>query len=230
MHYILISYLISTQKLGLYKIGEFALFASMIGSYTEIVILIVFFKNLKPINHIQYKIPWGYYFRTGFTVGIVASLNHMVLLIIHLAGVFTLVPGLIKHGLSNIEAMEAKGVFDRGQPLIQLGTVLGSSFALALIPTITNQRLVEDPATFPGHIEGVSLFSFYLAAGAVIGLVMIVPETNTLLFQNTKGTMSLRILSFAIILSSISITGASVLQWLGYFKRSAVLIIGAFLF
>src|SRR5690625_6662426 len=116
----------------------------------------------------------------------------MVLLIIQFADVFTLVPGLIKHGLSNIEAMEAKGVFDRGQPLIQLGTVLGSSFALALIPTISKQRLVEDPAKFRGYIEGVFLFSFYLAAGAVIGLVMIVPETNTLLFQNTKGTMSLR--------------------------------------
>src|SRR5690625_3779007 len=153
----------------------------------------------------------------------------MVLLIIQFADVFTLVPGLLEYGLSNTEAMEAKGVFDRGQPLIQLGTVLGSSFALALIPALSKRRLEEDPAKFRGYIEGVFLFSFYLAAGAVIGLVMIVPETNTLLFQNTKGTTSLRILSFAIFLSSISITGASVLQGLGYFKRSAGMIVGAFL-
>src|SRR5690625_7172172 len=108
MHYILISYLISTQKLGLYKIGEFALFASMIGSYTEIVILIVFFKNLKPINHIQYKIPWGYYFRTVFTLEIVASLNHMVLLIIQFADVFTHVSDLIILVLSIIYSIYIK--------------------------------------------------------------------------------------------------------------------------
>lgn len=226
---ILIAYLFSVQAIGLYKISEYAVVASIMGASTAIIILLIFFIKLKPINHLQYKVPWGYYFRMIFTLGIVASFNHMVLLIIQFADVFTLVPGLVQHGLSNIEAMEAKGVFDRGQPLIQLGTVLGSSFALALIPAISKQRLAAAPEKFRGYIEGVLLFSFYLAAGAVIGLVMIVPETNTLLFQNTKGTVSLRILSIAIFLSSISITGASVLQGLGYFKRSAGMIVGAFL-
>src|SRR5690625_6988229 len=79
---ILIAYLFSTQTLGLYKIGEFAVFASMFGACTAIVILIVFFKNLKPINHIQYKISWGYYFRTFFTLGIVVLLIHIFFLII----------------------------------------------------------------------------------------------------------------------------------------------------
>src|SRR5690625_5198215 len=150
----------------------------------------------------------------------------MVLLIIQFADVFTLVPGLMKYGLSNIEAMEAKGVFDRGQPLIQFGTVLGSSFALALIPTISKKELQKEPKKLSGYIQGALLFSFYLVAGAVIGLIAIFPETNALLFQNTKGTMTLQILAIAIFLSSISITISSILQGLGYFKRTAGFIVG----
>lgn len=227
---IIAAYLFFIQKIEIYKIGEIAATGSIAGAVTAIFILCIFLIKTKPIAYPpHFQTPWGYYFRIIFTLGVVASLNHMTLLIIQFADVFTLIPGLLKYGLSNMEAMEAKGVFDRGQPLIQLGTVLGSSFAMALIPTISKKRLEENSNELYGYIRGALLFSFYLAAGAVIGLITIFPETNTLLFQNTKGTTTLQILAIAIFLSSISITISSILQGLGYFKRTAGFIVGAFL-
>ncbi len=83
------------------------------------------------------RIPWRYYIQTLLLLGFVAALNHMVLLLFQFGDAFTLIPALQEYGLLPREAMEEKGVLDRGQPLIQLGTVLGSSFALAMIPSIS---------------------------------------------------------------------------------------------
>lgn len=219
-----------------YKIGKAAAMASIIGSITAILILGFYFckkENIslfsfrisvmkrKLVTHEQWQIPWKYYMKILITLGMIAALNHMILLVIQFADAFTLVPGLMEHGFSKVTAMEAKGVFDRGQPLIQLGTVLGSSFALALIPTISREKLGSDPAGFYQYIRTALLFSFYLAVGATVGLIAIFPDANLLLFQDNKGTFDLQILVLSIFLCSMAITASSVLQGLGYVKRTA---------
>lgn len=225
---IIVAYLYMMNQFNVYKIGEAAALASICGAMIAIIILLVFFIKEKPFKLNNYPIPWKYYFKTILSLGIIASLSHMILLIMQFADIFTLVPSLINHGLSTVEAMEAKGIFDRGQPLIQLGTVIGSSFALALIPAISKGKIHEQPKKFHTYIQSGLLVSFYLAAGAVIGLILTFPAVNTLLFQNTEGTFSLQILAIAIFLSSISVTISSILQGLDFFKRVAGFILIAF--
>lgn len=226
---IMVAYLFTLGKVDVYAIGKTAALASIAGSFIACIILIFFFLKSKPITRQYFSIPWKYYLRTILMLGLVASLNHMILLIVQFADVFTLVPNLMKHGLSTNEAMIAKGVFDRGQPLIQLGAVLGSSFALALIPTLSYQKMKFQPHKYIRSIRGAVMICFYLAAGAMIGLIMLFPEINTLLYKNTDGTVSLQILAIAILLSSISITVTSILQGLGYYRRTALYIVGVFI-
>ncbi|WP_164215593.1 polysaccharide biosynthesis protein [Virgibacillus sp. YIM 98842] len=218
----------------IYHVGRAAAIASIFGALAAILILGLFLlryhrKSLsRRVTTKADAIPWNYYVTTLLILGLVASLNHMVLIIIQFADTFTLIPGLMDHGLTAREAMEAKGVFDRGQPMIQLGTVLGSSFALALLPSVTKQKWREHPRTFYSNIQAALLFSFYLAAGATIGLILLFPEANTLLFQNDKGTADLQILVLSIFLSSLAMTGAAILQGLEYRKRTAGFILIAF--
>src|SRR5699024_2619708 len=120
----------------MYQFGPAASIDSMAGFFASIGILAVFFMKKRPVQRYSYLVPWTVSVKTIIMFGIVASLNHMILLVVQLADVFTLLPGLLQYGLTRGEAMQAKGVFDRGQPLIQLGAVLGSSFALALIPNL----------------------------------------------------------------------------------------------
>lgn len=216
--------LIANGHMNVYQMGTFGVLASIFGALTAISILLIGLRRVAIPQSEQFSIPWRYYVRTLFMFGIVASLNHMVLLIIQFADVFTLVPNLMKSGLSTLEAMEAKGIFDRGQPLIQLGTVLGSSFALALVPTVAKEKLSY---SLP-YIRSSLKISFYIAIGAVIGLIFIFEETNVLLYQDAKGTSSLQVLSLSIFLSSLSITIIAILQSLGYLKRTALFIVGAF--
>lgn len=214
---------------AMYMIGQAAAAAAIIGGLVAIVILVFFFRRYKPAASGNFTIPWEYYVRTLVILGTAAALNHMVLIIIQFADTFTLIPSLQEYGLSKTDAMKAKGVFDRGQPLVQLGTVVGSSFALALIPAISAEKLRQNPVPLTHSIRSSLLFSFYLAAGATIGLIIIFPETNRLLFLNENGTGPLRILAIAVFLSSIGITTSSVLQGLGYMKRTAVFVGAAFL-
>lgn len=225
---ILGAYLFFIHKISIDQIGEVAVFASILGALSVIMMLGFYFRKTALVSQERYDIPWRYYIRTLCLFGVVASMNHMVLLIIQFADVFTLVPHLVDYGLSEIEAMAAKGVLDRGQPLIQLGTVLGSSFALSVIPTVTVTNIRERREEMMDYLQNAMLFSFYLAAGAMVGLILIFPETNVLLFQDGQGTFSLQIIASAVLLSSLAITMAAILQGIGSFKRTALYIVGAF--
>lgn len=219
--------LIVNQRIDVSQMGVFGVIAAIFGAIIAICILFISLRKtaLTKRKVKSRSIPWRYYLRILFMFGIVASLNHMVLLIIQFADVFTLVPNLRVFGLSQIDAMEAKGVFDRGQPLIQFGTVLGSSFALALIPETSKQKLTH---SIPS-IRSVLKISAYIAIGATIGLILIFKETNILLYQNAKGTSSLQVLSLSILLSTLSITFIAILQSIEKFKQTAIFIVGMFM-
>jgi len=226
---IYVAYAVSEGRFSTEAIGEAGAYAAIIGAVVAFVILFIYFIRIKPFTLRTYDIPWKKYLVTIVSLGIVASLNHMILLVLQLADVFTLVPSLLKGGFAPLTAMEQKGIFDRGQPLIQVGTVIGSSFALAFIPATSLIKVVEESSNTYRHIRHAFSFSFYLAAGATIGLFVIFPEVNTLLYKNTLGTDSLRILSIAILLSSLCITATSILQGLNDYKWSALFIVLAFI-
>lgn len=224
---ILVALYVNAQGVSMYRIGEGAAIASIFGGIVAIFILLIFMKRQEVPRISNERIPWRYYIQTLLLLGFVAALNHMVLLLFQFGDAFTLIPALQEYGLLPREAMEEKGVLDRGQPLIQLGTVLGSSFALAMIPSISKSKLQENPIEFYQKVRSSLAISFYLAFAATAGLIAIMPEANILLYQDLKGTVDLRILMLAILLSAIGITCATILQGLGYMKRTALLILVA---
>ncbi|HEY4600547.1 MAG TPA: polysaccharide biosynthesis protein [Cerasibacillus sp.] len=197
----------------IYFIGFAANIASFLGILSASIVLVGFWFKYKPKSNCHYTIPWKLYIKTVFVFGIVASFIHMILLVVQVVDSFTLVPSLMDYGLLPDEARVAKGVFDRGYPLIQLGAVLGSSFALALIPSLSKQKHRTDE--FYQAISKALSFSIYLATGAMIGLLIIFPEVNVLLFKDHQGDTSLQILAISVLLSSLAITSATILQGIG---------------
>lgn len=226
---VLAAYFCHVGLIDVYQIGQAGVIASILGMVGSFVVLILCSRSLFMVrDEFSISIPWVDYLRKILLYGVFASLNHMVLLVIQFADVLTLVPSLLSHGFSPIEAMKAKGVFDRGQPLIQVGTVVGSSFGLAFIPEISKQKLQQEPEQLHGSIKRGLAVCIYLSMAATIGLIAIFPETNLLLFQDLQGTSSLQILSVTILLSSLTITMASILQGLGYFRYTGSMILLAF--
>lgn len=225
---VLVAWFVASGKMNVYVVGDVAGIAAIAGLITATLIALYFILKRKPFGNTLFPIPWKYYIKMLLTMGIIASLNHMVLLVMQFADTFTLIPSLMEYGYSKLEAMEQKGVFDRGQPLIQLGAVLGSSFALALVPSVSKKKMKEEPQLFYRQVRGALLVSFYLGVGATVGLIVLFPEVNELLYQNANGTFELQILSLSILLCSLLITCASILQAVGYAIRTAIFILIAF--
>lgn len=223
---ILAAYFISIGVVDVYRIGEAGVFATIAGMVIAIVLFAILLpKVLKGTDNgvRDEAIPWKYYFTTCLTLGMVASFNHMILLFMQMVDVFTLVPSLIQSGLPSVTAMETKGIFDRGQPLIQLGVVFGSSFALALVPNVIRKQAshMKEQAQ---AIRDALLFGCYLGTGATVGLVLMMEETNILLFTNNDGTSSLQLLALTFVFTSLTITASAMLQSIGYVKWVAYFI------
>src|SRR5699024_11252998 len=121
-------------------------------------------------------------------------LNHSLLLILQIADTFILLPNLLKTGISLQDSMVVKGICDRGQPLIQLGSVHGSSFALAVMPAISKSRLQTAQTVYKPHIQTALKLSTLLSFAATIGIILLFPEVNTFLYKNDAGDVVLRLL------------------------------------
>ncbi|MBM7573158.1 putative polysaccharide biosynthesis protein [Aquibacillus albus] len=218
------------QGKDLYVVGSGAALGSILGSIVAFIVLVYLWYKIRPIKKRALKIRWTPYVRIFLVYGFFMSMNHLILLLLQLADAFTLIPSLMNYGFNNIEAKQWKGVFDRGQPLIQLGTVVGSSLALALVPSLTRKRLEKYPELLQSHIQSSLKLSLLLSVGAAIGLVGLFSHINVLLFQNDYGSASLQVLMIAVVFSSLVITSATILQGLGYIKITAITIaIGVFL-
>lgn len=210
---------------NLYQIGAGAAFGSLVGALAAAILLGVIWLKHHPFHMQTHPFTWKTYTKPIGFFGLYMCLNHMLLLLLQFADAFTLVPGLREYGYELAEAKIWKGVFDRGQPLIQLGTVLGSSLALALVPSVTKKRLEQKPTQFRFHIQSAMKTSVFISIGAAAGLICIFPYVNTLLFQNNAGTHSLRLLALAILFAPLAITTSTILQGLGHIRITALYIL-----
>ncbi|QDP38831.1 putative polysaccharide biosynthesis protein [Radiobacillus deserti] len=186
-------------------------------------------KSIPTLTWQKVSFSWRKYSKVIFGYGFFICLNYMMLLLLQLSDALNVVNGLLDFGYSLLEAKEWKGVLDRGYPLVQLGTVLGSSLALALIPSVTQKRYQRAPASFRLHMESALRFSIYISAACSVGLMTIMPLANQVLYETNEGVHSLQLLSFTIFFASTALTASSILQGLGYVYRTAIFVLFAFL-
>ena len=214
--------IIGNRGLDLYQIGPAAVWAAVIGAVGAIGIMA--FHTRQPAYG-SARFSWITQGSALLGIGLVATLNHALLLLIQFGDMLTLLPSLRHYGLSFVEAVQEKGIFDRGQPLIQIGSVLGSSLALSVMPSISKDKLKRETDLYGSFMLVAFKLSLAIGIGATVGLIVIFPEVNSLLFENALGTGSLRVLMLAVLISSVAITFAAMLQGLGFYSRTAFYII-----
>ncbi len=150
----------------------------------------------------------------------------MLLVLFQLIDSFNLYALLLKAGTASEHAKTLKGIFDRGQPLLQLGTVAASSLSLALVPLVASAWMREKESV-RNHTNLALKISVVIGTGATIGLINIMKPTNTMLFEDSAGSVVLAVLSMSIFFSSIIITCAGILNGLGHvFAPAKYILIG----
>ena len=122
--------------------------------------------------------------------------------------------------------METKGIYDRGQPLVQLGIVIASAFALAIVPLVAHKSKKGGSGEYP-YIQLTYRASMLFGTAASLGLVLVMPYVNVLLFKTETLSAVLILYVLQIVPLSIILTFTSVLQGYGKLKVPTYFLLGA---
>ncbi|MFT8320029.1 MAG: oligosaccharide flippase family protein [Bacillus sp. (in: firmicutes)] len=221
------------QGFSLYTIGAGAMFGSITGGLISLLLLFYYYKKgsytfsfLRPVFY--HKKSHKKLYKKLIFEGLTISISSMLLILVQLADSLNLYVGLVSSGINSDTAKALKGIYDRGQPLIQMGTVLTTSMALTLVPFITREKIKNNRKQLVEKIQLSLTIGLFIGAGATVGLLSIMNETNTMLFKNANGSTVLSILTCIILLNAIIVTATAILQGLGYSLYPAVVILGSF--
>jgi O-antigen/teichoic acid export membrane protein len=233
---IVVSYIFMRKGYSLYLVGGGAMFGSVTGSLVSLVILFTFFwirKEWKELGFTKNSVKdmvkgSGWIYKALIFQGLTICISGMLLIFMQMADAMNLYSLLVSSGVGKEAAKSLKGVFDRGQPLIQIGTVAATSMSLSLVPMITSERLKAKPEFLNDKIKLAIQISIVIGLGASCGLWAIIEPTNTMLFKNNAGSSVLGALGFVILFTSIISTVTAILQGLENLLFPAIVIVIGF--
>jgi O-antigen/teichoic acid export membrane protein len=227
-----IAILFTNEGMSLYMVGSGAAFGSITGGIMAIAILIFFFlKEMKSKNDWLRVWDKSLFIELGkvskflFLQGFAVCISGMVFIFIQLADALNMLPLLVSIGIETESAKAIKGVYDRGQPLIQLGTIVATSMSLSLVPIISSVRMKENRRELYEKIHFALNISLIIGAAATVGLLAIIQPTNVMLYENGAGSSILAALTPIILLSSLLLTLIAILQGLGVMFYPAIVIL-----
>lgn len=220
---------------SLYLIGGGAMFGSITGSMVSVIILFTFLWIRKEWRIITPRkgMLLGDFREVKKIIkaltfqGLTICISGMLMIFIQMADALNLYSLLTENGYDKDMAKGIKGIFDRGQPLIQLGTIIAASMSLSLVPLITSARIKRDTAFLQEKIQLAFRISIVIGIGASVGLWCIIEPANIMLFKDDSGSNVLGILSFVILLSSIITTIIAIMQGLGSLLFPAIVTLAA---
>ncbi|KRN01510.1 polysaccharide transporter [Levilactobacillus senmaizukei DSM 21775 = NBRC 103853] len=135
-----------------------------------------------------------------------------MMVLFQLVDSFTVKNGLVAGGASELAAKSLKGIYDRAQPLVQLGLVVAVAFATSLLPALTEAQRQQRPLAFKRLTATMMRIALIIATAATAGLISLMPWVDRLLFGNTQGAVMLAVYMLSIILATLIQTYNSVLQ------------------
>jgi polysaccharide transporter, PST family len=224
------SYILIQNGYSLYEAGEGALFGSLTGGLAAAAVLSVFlardkrrglpFRTRKSSIHIKTIVK--YLLIHTMTI----CITSLMLIFIQLIDAMQLYSALRSNGIEMSAAKALKGIYDRGQPLIQIGTVAATSFSLSLVPLISYAKKNHEAYVITDKVTSSMKICTVFGTGAAAGLIMIMEPTNIMLYRDASGTKVLAVLSVSVIFTSYALTLSAILQGLSFtfFPAAAVLI------
>ncbi|WP_409296418.1 putative polysaccharide biosynthesis protein [Peribacillus sp. SCS-26] len=214
---------------SIYKTGGGAVLGSVLGAVGSTMTLLTFLWIRKYRIPIRVRLtPEKLKKAAGLLLiqGTAFCLSSLLLTLTQLADSFNLYSLLVGAGMEPVDAKGLKGVFDRGQPLLQLGSIAATSLSMAVVPLISSSRAQNDMNYLKEKIRLSLKITITLGAGAAAGLILLIKPVNIMLFTDSSGSGALAILAATILPGSLIMILSVILQSVGSL-RSTILIISA---
>lgn len=216
-----------TSGATLYQAGEIAMWGAVIGEATGVLILVLYYRRTFT-SHFESVNVWATV-KELTIVSLSVSASSLILLLFQLVDSFTILNQLVTIGVNEELAMATKGIYDRGQPLVQMGILVATTLALAIVPLIAHHASKGSGRGAVPFIRVTFRTACLFGWAAAIGLMLILPYVNEMLFETRDGSFALIIFSFQIFWLSLLLPLTAILQGAGKIKIPTLLLIGGFL-
>lgn len=144
--------------------------------------------------------------------GLLLSAFSSLFILLQLIDSFTVLNQLEKSGLSLAQSMIQKGVYDRGQPIAQLGLVVSSGLTATMLPSLSQPRLQKRPDRLKLEARSIIRLVVVFSGAASVGLIAIMPQLNRFLFASEDQTHVLAVYMLAVFLMSILLAFQNILH------------------
>lgn len=214
------TYIVVKNGATLYTAGSTALLGAVVGEIAGIILLVLYLhlqsKLQKPrISKPKALLPIKPILKDLTIISISVSMSSLILLFFQLVDSFTIFRLLTLNGLSRIEAMEIKGVYDRGLPLVQMGILIASTLSLSIVPLIAHTTQKKAGRNAIPYAQLTFRIAFIFGVASTTGLVLVLPPVNEMLFETRDLSTTLMVFCVQIFWLSIILSMTSILQGLG---------------
>lgn len=156
--------------------------------------------------------------RRFFVEGGLLSIYSSFLILFQLIDSFLITNALEWQGLQAQVARVSKGVYDRGQPLVQLGLVVALGLGTSFLPAMTNYLVKKQTKQFQQSAKMYLRLTTCFGAAASVGLALLMPFLNYTLFKDNAGSSTLMVFVFAVWLMATIQAYESIAQVQNYFR------------
>lgn len=217
------------QGQSLYTVGKGALFGSITGGIAAVIVL-VFFQALKKEKKLSsgiftlskdYLSIWKRLLKDGTAICVSA----MLLILLQFIDSLNVYALLTSSGMEESAAKAWKGIYDRGQPFVQLGNVVATSISLTIVPLVTSAYIGKKESLVREYSQLSLKISIIIGFAASLGLINLIVPTNTMLFENAEGSGVIAVFCISIFFSCLILTFAGIFQGIGkiYFPAYCII-------
>ncbi|WP_086314346.1 polysaccharide biosynthesis family protein [Enterococcus sp. 7F3_DIV0205] len=202
---------------SVYQTGTIAMGGALFGGIVAAGILWYYDRKIR-VGSSAYLTQWkaekssGKLFGRLLVEGGMVSLYSAFLILFQLIDSFFVKNTLVAAGISDSAAKIDKGVYDRGQPLVQLGLVVALALSSSFLPALTKYFMSQEQGRFLQAAKIFLRLTTTIAAAASIGLMLLLPYINFALFKDYNGNGVLGVYVCSIAFMAVIQAYQSILQ------------------
>ncbi|MFJ5768074.1 oligosaccharide flippase family protein [Lysinibacillus sp. NPDC093210] len=225
------TFIIMATTKSLYGAGQMAIIGTVIGEVVGLLLIAFLFRKRfgSFIGKQQQRIASFPVLKEVTLLSLSVSMSSLLLLGYQLVDSFTIFSLLIDSGMDETLAKETKGIYDRGQPLVQLGVVIAASLSLAIVPLVAHMSNKQNGRSAMPFIQLTFRASVLFGWAASLGLILVMPYINAMLFKTDALSEVLMLYVLQIVPLSIILTFTAILQGFGKLKMPALFLFVGFL-
>lgn len=210
-----VAFMFPMNSWSVYEMGSHAYHSAWVSALVGSVVLLIYLnKENKLTDYLNSLKPrWSAAMgKRLLSEGLLLMAVSSLMILLQFIDSFTVFNGLMSAGFSNDFAMTMKGIYDRGQPLVQLGLVVGMGFSMSSLPLLRKWALEGRWREWTENAASVIRITVLLSSAASVGLAAVMPYMNYTLFTDFAGTETLQVLMLSVFLASFIYCMHMVLQ------------------